>query len=110
VNGKWGWYKSGNEKKDGKYVGEIENGVPNGQGTFTSPSRFGRNYEGEWKDGRRNGQGTGTYFDGDKEVGEFKNGRIWNGIKYNKYGKILCLIHYILYVYYFDFLNLIYLK
>ena len=35
VNGEWGWYKSGNEKKDRKYVGEIEEGIPNGQGTDT---------------------------------------------------------------------------
>ena len=25
-NGVWGWYKSGNEKKDTKYVGEWKNG------------------------------------------------------------------------------------
>ena len=31
VYGEFGWYKSGDEKKDVKYVGEIENGVPNGQ-------------------------------------------------------------------------------
>ncbi|SVC48835.1 uncharacterized protein METZ01_LOCUS301689, partial [marine metagenome] len=35
VNGKWGWYRYGDEEKDGKYVGEIVNGKPNGQGTFT---------------------------------------------------------------------------
>jgi hypothetical protein len=27
VNGKFGWYKGGDEKKDWKYVGEIKNGV-----------------------------------------------------------------------------------
>ena len=48
-NGEWGWYKSGNEKEDGKYVGEIENGVPNGQETLTTT--YGIKYEGEWKDG-----------------------------------------------------------
>jgi hypothetical protein len=26
LNGEWGWYKSGDEKKDVKYIGEIENG------------------------------------------------------------------------------------
>ena len=30
-----GWYEDGDEKKDGKYVGEIENRKPNGQGTHT---------------------------------------------------------------------------
>ena len=29
---KLGWYKKGDRKKDGKYVGEIENRKPNGQG------------------------------------------------------------------------------
>ena len=34
-NRKLGWYEDGDEKKDGKYVGEIENMKPNGQGTHT---------------------------------------------------------------------------
>ena len=64
VNGKWGWYKSGNEKKDEKYVGEIENGVPYGQGTYTYP-------------------------DGRKYVGEYKDGKTWNGTGYDKNGNII---------------------
>ena len=32
VNGNWRWYKSRNDKKGTKCVGEIENGEPNGQG------------------------------------------------------------------------------
>ena len=47
VNGKYGWNENGNEEKDGKYVGEIESGKPNGQGIYTSPN--GNKYEGEWK-------------------------------------------------------------
>jgi hypothetical protein len=96
VNGEWGWYKSGDEKKDGKYVGEIENGIPDGQGTetwydewnyigkykdgkqygqgsFTYPD--GRKYEGQWKNGKRNGHGTEISPDGRKYVGEWKNGK-----------------------------------
>ena len=72
VNGNWGWYKSGNEKKDEKYVGEIENGVPYGQGTYTYPD--GRKYVGEFKDGKRNGKGSYTYPNGNKYVGGYKNG------------------------------------
>ena len=64
VNGKWGWYKSGNEKKDWKYVGEIEEGIPNGKGTH-------------------------TWSDGGKYVGEFKNGKRWNGTRYDTDGKII---------------------
>ena len=69
-NGKWEWYKSGNEKEDGKYVGEIEDGKPNGQGTYNF---YGTKYEGEWKDGKYHGQGTLTSL-GTKYVGEWKDG------------------------------------
>ena len=109
-NGEWKWFKDGDEEKDGKYVGEIENGIPNGQGTQTwkNPYEF---YEGEWKDGiqngqgtrtwsngdkyvgeekdgKRNGQGTYTYKDGRKFIGEWKNGEKWNGTQYDKDGNI----------------------
>jgi hypothetical protein len=50
VGGKFRWFKIGNEDKEGKYVGEIENGKPNGQGTFTFPD--GEYYVGSWKDGK----------------------------------------------------------
>ena len=63
-NGEFGWNKSGDEKKYSKYVGEIEEGVPSGQGTFTFLS--GSKYFGEWKDGMR-----------------------LNGTQYDKNGKIL---------------------
>jgi hypothetical protein len=74
-NGKLGWYKTGNEEKDtGHYVGDIENGFPNGQGTFTFADN-GRQYVGEFKDGLPNGQGTFTHTDGGKYEGEFKDGK-----------------------------------
>ena len=96
VNGKFGWYKGGDEKKDWKYVGEIKNGKPNGHGTLTKPegSKYvgefkdgkyhgqgtltltnGTRYEGEWKDGFVNGQGTFTWSDGRKYLGEYKDGK-----------------------------------
>ena len=53
VNGESKWFEDGDEENDGKYVGEIENGKPNGQGIFT----FGK---GEWE--------------GDEYIGEWKNG------------------------------------
>ena len=39
------------EEKDTqpKYKGQVENGEPNGQGTYTNPD--GEKYVGEWKDG-----------------------------------------------------------
>ena len=59
-----GWYEDGDEKKDGKYVGEMENRKPNGQGTH-------------------------TYSNGEIYVGKWKGGSPWIGTKYNKNGKIL---------------------
>ena len=56
----------------GKYEGEINNGEPNGQGTYTCPD--GQKYIGEWKEGKWNGQGTETFPDGKEYVGEFKDG------------------------------------
>ena len=51
------------------YVGEIMNGMQNGQGTLTMPG--GITYVGEWKDAVRSGPGTLTYPGGSYE-GEFR--------------------------------------
>ena len=59
-----GWYEDGDEKKDGKYVGEIENRKPNGHGTH-------------------------TYSNGKKYVGEWKAGSPWIGTQYDKNGNII---------------------
>jgi hypothetical protein len=80
------WKKSGDEKKDGKYVGEIENRKPNGQGTLTWFN--GDKYVGEFMDGKKNGQGTYTFYYGRKYVGEFMDGKRWKGTMYYKDGKI----------------------
>ena len=72
VNGKSKWFEDGDEDNDGKYIGEIENGKPNGTGSITFPD--GQKYEGECKDGKRNGQGTYTFRSGAKYVGEHKDG------------------------------------
>ena len=58
VSGEFRWFEDGDDDKDGKYVGEIENGEPSGQGTFTWPD--GDKYVGDFKDGRKSGQGTLT--------------------------------------------------
>jgi len=73
---------------DGKYVGELENNMKHGQGTFFYTN--GDKYIGQWKDNQRYGQGTFFYANSDKYVGKWKddlkNGK---GIKYfsngNKY-------------------------
>ena len=93
-----------------KYKGQVENGKPNGQGTYTNHD--GEKYVGEWKDGEKHGQGTYTYHHGFKYVGEWKDnrkhgqgtytltdgirfegewkdGKPWNLTIYDKYGNII---------------------
>ena len=41
----------------------------------TSTWANGEKYVGEWKDGKRNGQGTFTYASGNKYVGEYKDNK-----------------------------------
>jgi len=73
VEGGKKWFKTGDEKTQVKYEGEIVNGVPNGQGTMTCCD--GVKYVGGYKDGEKNGQGTETFPDGGKYVGEFRDGK-----------------------------------
>ena len=86
-NGELGYFGNGDEDKDRKYVGEIENGLPNGQGTYTWSD--GRKCVGEYKDGKKHGQGTYTLPDGFKSVGEWRVNQLWNIIKYDKDGNII---------------------
>jgi len=85
VNGKYGWFENGNDKKDWKYIGEIKNGKPNGTGVLSST--LGK-YSGEVKNGMKHGQGTYTYKSGRKRVGEFRKSKPWNVKNYDKNGKI----------------------
>jgi len=85
VNGKFGWFENGNDKKDWKYVGEIKNRKPNGTGVLSST--FGK-YSGKVKNGMQHGQGTYTYKSGRKRVGEFRKGKPWNVKSYDKNGSI----------------------
>jgi hypothetical protein len=89
ANGKWGWHKYGDQKKDGKYLGEVVNGKPNGQGTLTYPD--GEKYVGEWKDGKENGQGTYTFTNGKMWIGEFRKGQPWNINEYDKNEKLIAV-------------------
>ncbi len=82
------WKTTRTSDEDPVYVGEVQDGLPNGQGTYTFPD--GAKYVGEWQDGKRNGQGTMTLPNGAKYVGEYKddkkNGQgtitLPNGAKY----------------------------
>jgi len=67
------WKGFGDKGTHPVYKGEVENGVPNGKGTFTYPD--GMKYVGGWKNGNMNGQGTFTNPDGEMYFGEWKNGK-----------------------------------
>ena len=86
-NGVSEWCEDGDEENDGKYLGIIKNGEPNGQGTITSPDRV--KYVGEWKDDKKNGHGTWTLPHGQKYEGELKDDKFWNGTDYDKNGNII---------------------
>ena len=104
VNGKWeltygilcrnlkdrktGWSEKCNDVLGSKFVGDIENMKPNGQGTLTLPNEY--TYRGDFNDGKFHGQGTQIFSNRDKYVGEFKSGKkhgkgtlsLTNGFKY----------------------------
>ncbi|MGE5458906.1 MAG: stalk domain-containing protein [Methanobacterium sp.] len=54
-----------------KYIGQVENGKMNGQGTYYFNN--GEKYIGQFKNDFFEGQGTYTWPNGDKYVGEYKN-------------------------------------
>ena len=87
VNGELGYHENGDEDRDRKYVGEIENGLPNGQGTYINLN--GYKYVGEFKNGGRHGKGTYTWSDGREYIGEFKYGDEWNGTETDKEGNVI---------------------
>ena len=104
VNGKWeltygilcrnlkdrktGWSEKCNDVLGSKFVGDIKNMKPNGQGTVTLPNEY--TFTGDFKDGKFHGQGTQIFSNRDKYVGEFKSGKkhgkgtlsLTNGFKY----------------------------
>ena len=70
-----------------KYVGEVSNGVPHGQGTYTFA--HGEKYVGEWKNFLYHGQGNHTLANGDKYIGEFKDDLRSNGTQYDTDGTVI---------------------
>ena len=85
VNGKIGWFESGNAQKHWEYKGEIFEGKPNGKGILISPFE---NYTGEFKNGKMHGQITHTLENGKRRVGEFRNGQPWNVKSFDKKGNL----------------------
>lgn len=62
-------------ERTGTYSGELVDGVPNGEGTFTSENEEGEEwtYEGEFKNGHFEGKGKVTWENGHIEEGTFKD-------------------------------------
>ena len=72
-DGKTVWSEKCNDVLGSKFVGDIENMKPNGQGTVTLPNEY--TFTGGFKDGKFHGQGTQIFSNRDKYVGEFKSGK-----------------------------------
>jgi len=85
--GSFGWYEKGNEKKDYKYSGEIENEKPNGWGKLIYPS--GYTYQGQFKEGKAHGKGSFLFPDGKKSIGLFRENKPWNITEFDNNSKII---------------------
>ena len=59
--------------KDGKYIGQILNGLREGKGIYYYKS--GDRYEGYFRNGKQEGKGIYYYNDGDRYEGDFRNGK-----------------------------------
>ena len=89
----WEWKTIGDKNINPQYKGEVKREyiifgdyIREGLGILIYPN--GEKYIGEWKNGKRNGFGTQTYRFGGKYEGEWKDGDKWNGINYEKDGNI----------------------
>ena len=72
-DGKTVWSEKCHDVLGSKFVGDIKNMKPNGQGTVTLPNEY--TFTGDFKDGKFHGQGTQIFSNRDKYVGEFKSGK-----------------------------------
>ena len=85
------WKEIGDKDNNPQYKGEVKREyiifgdyIIEGLGSLTFPD--GEKYVGEYKDGSYHGHGTFTTPDGRKMVGEFREGQGWNVIGYDKNG------------------------
>jgi hypothetical protein len=81
------WMGFGDKETHPKYNGQVKDGKPNGLGILNQ--HIGWKYAGSWKNGKKDGLGTYSHhLTKQKYVGEYKDGRFWNGSQYDKKGKI----------------------
>lgn len=61
--------------RTGIYTGQLKNGLPHGEGTFTSINPYGGSwvYRGQWSNGHCNGQGATIWDSGQIEIGKYVN-------------------------------------
>ena len=90
--GTLGWFDTESLYPPDRYWdGEIENGVPHGQGTFYIPNGVhskthpynNSKFVGTYKNGDRD-EGTFTWKNGNTFTGSYKDNKKWNGEKYYK--------------------------
>ena len=62
-------------KRTGIYTGQLKDGLPNGEGTFSSVNSDGVSwvYRGQWSDGHCNGQGSAFWEAGQMAIGNYAN-------------------------------------
>lgn len=67
---------NGHFTRTGSYLGDVFDGVPNGNGRFTTKNSQGVTwfYDGEWENGLQNGQGLQEWENGAREEGKFIQG------------------------------------
>jgi hypothetical protein len=73
-----------------KYDGEFESGERHGKGILISPE--GDRYDGQFKYDLVHGEGIYIWGDGVRSEGEFREGKPWNVLGYDEYGKICGLL------------------
>ena len=74
--------------RSGTFSGYLIDGVPNGHGVFSSASPLGAawTYTGDFVDGVFHGYGETQWVSGQRRVGFFRNGEIYNGRSYDDDG------------------------
>ncbi len=76
-------------ERTGTYTGEVLDGLPHGEGTFSTENEDGTAwyYEGEWQQGHFSGQGSSVWEDGFIRSGQYRNDNVngegkeyWGGV------------------------------
>lgn len=80
------WMSAGDEKIHGKYEGDILDGRPDGQGTYSWYNV--EKYVGEFKRGFFHGKGKFTYLSGLTVEGEFRKQQEWNTLRIEENGEV----------------------